>query len=104
MMMLGEPPDPCIMMLGEPAAPRMDPEAEMGVLDWGDDACDGLGGVLKGAVLLCKGGAVPGGVGPVAPAAAGDAMKACALAGDGGACILPWESEPEAREVPTPPL
>jgi hypothetical protein len=94
-------------MLGEPAAPRMDPEAVVGVLGW-DDAWDGLGRVLAGllmpmgcAVLLWRRGALPGGGGPAAAAAAGDAMTACALDGDAGACILPWESEPEAKEVPT---
>ena len=87
-----------------------DPEAVVGVLGW-DDAWDGLGGVLGGmlmpmgcAVLLWGGGALPGGGGAAAAAAAGDAMTACALDGDAGACILPWESEPEAKEVPTPPL
>jgi hypothetical protein len=92
-------------MLGEPADPRMDPEPVMGVLGWDDDARDGLGGVMGGTVLLWEGSALPGEVGAAAAAAAaGEPMRACGLDGDPGACILPWESEPEAKEVPTPPL
>ena len=93
-------------MLGEPADPRMDPEPLMGVLGWDDDARDGLGGVMGSAVLLWEGGALPGEVGTAAAvaAAAGEPMRACGLDGDPRACILLWECEPEAKEVPTPPL
>jgi hypothetical protein len=115
-----------MVMLGEPAAPRMDCEAVVGVLGW-DDAWDGLGGVLGGllmpienAVLLWGESALPGGVGMesavllrgestlpggvgTAAAAAGEAKATCSLLDeDAGACILPWEGEPEAKEVPTP--
>ena len=84
-------------MLGEPTAPRKDPEhsTQPILVPSHAHAWDGLGGVLGGllmpmgyAVLLWGRSALPGGA---AAAAAGD-------------WILPWESEPEAKEVPTPPL
>ena len=74
-------------MLGEAAAPRMDPGTVGGVLAW-NDGWDGLGGVLGGlvAVWIAVGG-----------------TAACGLDGDAGARILPWEGEPKAKEVSTPP-
>jgi len=73
-------------MLGEAAAPRMDLGTVGGVLAW-NDGWDGLGGVLGGLVAVWM-GAVGG-------------TAACGL--DAGACILPWEGEPKAKEVSTPP-
>jgi hypothetical protein len=97
-------------MLGDPAAPRMDPEALGGVLAWDDgwDAAaprmdpEALGGVLAwddGWDVL---GGVLGGLVAVWMGAVGR-TAACGLDGDAGACILPWEGQPKAKEVSTPP-
>jgi hypothetical protein len=87
-----------MVMLGEPTAPRKDPEhsTQAILVPSHAHAWDGLGGVLGGllipmgcAVLLWGRSALPGGRGAAAAAAAGE-------------CILPWENEPEAKEMPTP--
>jgi hypothetical protein len=75
-------------MLGEPAGPRMDRGTVGGVLAW-NDGWNGLGGVLGGLVSVWM-GAVGG-------------TAACGLDGDAGASKLPWEGEPKAKEVCTPP-
>ena len=77
-------------MLGEPTAPRNDPEhsTQAILVPSHAHAWDGLGGVLGGlvAVWIAVGG-----------------TAACGLDGDAGARILPWEGEPKAKEVSTPP-
>jgi hypothetical protein len=117
-------------MLGEPPDPRMDPKPVLGVLAWDGDAWDclsgglmgrtvllgvlgwdgdaraGLSGLMRRTVLLWEEKALPGegGAAAAAAAAAGEPMRACGLDEDPGDCILPWEGDPMAKEVPTPAL
>ena len=123
--MLGEPPDPrmdpkpvlgvlawdgdawdCLSggLMGRTVL--LDPKPAMGVLGWDGDARAGLGGLMGKTVVLWEGRALPGegGAAAAAAAAAGEPMRACGLDEDPGDCILPWEGDPMAKEVPTPAL